>query len=99
MNRAMSGVAVVALVVGALLGFLGSLGSVPWSGSRQSELKEALERSTRLERQMNDLRAENDRIGAELKGEQARAQTIVGDLRREKEMNMRLHMLVSEGKK
>jgi hypothetical protein len=96
MNKAMSGVAVVALVLGALLGYLGT---IPWSGSRQGELNDAREKSTRLERQVSDLRAENDRIGAELTGERARAQTIAADLRREKEMNMRLHMLVSDGKK
>ena len=97
MNRTMiMGVAAVALVLGALLGYLG-----PgfWSDSRQGELKDALEKSTRLERQVTDLRAENDRLAAELKGEQARAQTIASDLQREKEMNMRLHTLVSEGKK
>jgi len=83
MNRAlMIGVAAVALVLGALLGYLGS---GPWSDSRQGELKEALEKSTRLERQVTDLRAENDRIAA--------------DLQREKEMSRRLQMLVSEGKK
>ena len=97
MNRAMMiGVAAVALVLGALLGYLGS---GPWPGSRQGELKDALEKSTRLEGQLHDLRAENDRIAAELKGEQARAQTIAADLQREKQTNMRLQMLVSEGKK
>ena len=59
----MGGVAVIALVLGALLGFLGS---ARWSGSRQGELNNALEKSTSLERQVKDLRAENDRIGAEL---------------------------------
>jgi hypothetical protein len=92
----MSGVAVVALVLGALLGFLGS---ARWSGSRQGELNTALEKSTSLERQVKDLRAENDRIGAELQGERARGQTIAEDLRREKEINMRLQTLVSDGKK
>jgi hypothetical protein len=96
MNRAIVGVAVVALVVGALLGYLGS---GLWSGSRQGELKDALDKSARLERQVNDLRAENDRIAGELKGEQARAQTIAADLQREKETNMRLSALVGQGKK
>jgi hypothetical protein len=92
----MSGVAVVALVLGALLGFLGS---AHWSRSRQGELNGALEKSTSLERQVKDLRAENDRIGAELQGERARGQTIAADLQREKETNMRLQLLVSGGKK
>jgi hypothetical protein len=92
----MSGVAVIALVLGVLLGFLGS---ARWSGSRQGELNNALEKSTSLERQVKDLRAENDRIGAELQGERARGQTIAADLRREKEINMRLQTLVSDGKK
>jgi hypothetical protein len=92
----MSGVAVIALVLGALLGFLGA---AHWSRSRQGELNDALEKSTSLERQVKDLRAENDRIGAELQGERARGQTIAADLQREKETNMRLQMLVSGGKK
>ena len=96
MNRALVGVAVVALVLGALLGFLGS---GLWSGSRQRELNDALEKSTLLERQVKDLSAENGRIATELKGEQARGQMMADDLRREKEMNARLHMLVSDGKK
>ena len=96
MNRAVIGVAVVALVLGTLLGYLGS---GLWPDSKQVELKDAQEKSARLERQGNDLRAENDRIAAELKGEQARAQTIAADLQREKETSRRLQMLVSEGKK
>jgi len=97
MNRGMTiGIAVVALVLGALLGYLGS-GLL--SGSRQGDLKDALEKSARLERQVNDLRTENERIAAELKGEQARAQTLAADLQREKETNTRLQMLVSQGKK
>src|SRR5438093_13382133 len=96
MKRAIIGVAVIALVVGALLGFLGS---VPWSGSRQGAVNDALEKSTRLERQVNDLRAENSRIGAELAGAPARAQPMAGDLRRAKEMNTRLQLLVSDGEK
>ena len=96
MNRAMSGVAVVALVLGALFGFLGS---VPWSGSRDRALNDALEKTTRLERQLNELRGENDRIANQLNEERARGQTVAADLRREKEISMRLHMLVSEGRK
>jgi len=96
MNRATIGAAVVALVLGSVLGYLGS---GLWSGSRQNELKDALEKSARFERQANDLRAENDRVAAELKGEHARAQTLAADLQREKETNTRLNALVSEGKK
>jgi hypothetical protein len=47
----------------------------------------------------DDARAEDDRIGAHLKDEQTRGETIAGDLRREKEVNMRLQMLVSDRKK
>lgn len=96
MNRRMTGVAVVVLVIGALLGVLGSR---LWSGSRQEDLNDALEKSARLERELNSLRAENARMSAQVKEEQARAETIADDLRREKEMNMRLHQLVSDGKK
>jgi hypothetical protein len=96
MNRKMTAAAVVSLVIGALFGFVGSL---HWSGSTQGALNEALDKSTRLEREAKSLRAENDRIAAQLKEEQTSAETIAGDLRREKEMNMRLQMLVSDGKK
>jgi len=96
MNKVIIGVAVVALVLGGLVGYLGS---GLWSGSRQGDLKDALEKSARLEREVSGLRAENDRVAADLKGEQARAQTIAADLQREKEMNMRLNALVSQGKK
>ena len=96
MKRAVSGIAVIALVLGALVGFVGSL---PWSRARQDALNDARESTARLERRLNALRAENDRMAAQLKAEHARAQTIAGDLRREREMNMRLHLIVSDGKK
>ncbi len=96
MNRAIVGVAVVALVLGALLGYLGS---GLWPGSKQAQLKDAQEKSARLEREVNGLRAENDRMAADLKGEQARGQTMAADLHREKGTNMRLNALVSAGKK
>ena len=95
MTRTMSGVVVVALVLGGLFGFLGSL---QWD-SRHTTLSDALEKTTRLEREVNALRAENGRIAAQLQAEQVRAHTMAGDLQREKDMNMRLHLIVSDGKK
>jgi hypothetical protein len=93
-NRAISGVAAGALVLGALGGYLGS---IPWSGWRQ--LDDAMEKNARLQQQLEDLRVENDRLGAELKGERTHAATLAGDLHRERDTNMRLQMLLSDGRK
>jgi hypothetical protein len=95
MNRLMLGSAVIALLVG-IAGFLGS----GWRTARlQTELHNAQANSVRFEEQVGELRAQNDRIAAQLKAERARAASTESDLRREKEMNARLHLLVSDGRK
>ena len=96
MSRLTLGTGVVAVVVGVLLGFL-------WwgapSGRLQGRLQEAQANAVRLGQQVDDLRAQNERVEVQLKAERARLLTTEDDLRREKEMNSRLHVLVSQGKK
>lgn len=96
MNRVMLGIGFIALLIGGVGGFLGS----GWrSGGLQAQLQDAQTNAARFEQQVGELRAQNDQIGAQLKAEQARAQSTETDLRREKEMNARLHLLVSNGRK
>ena len=96
MNRIVLGSALIALLVGGLAGFLGSGW---WSGRLQTELRDAQASAASFERQVGELRAQNDQIGAQLKAERVRAQSTETDLQREKEMNARLHLLVSNGRK
>jgi hypothetical protein len=96
MNRIVLGVGLVAALVGVLAGLLGS---GMWSSRLQGQLHEAEARTVRLERQLDELRAENERIGVELTAQRTRVHTTEADLRREQEMNARLHVLVSDGKK
>jgi hypothetical protein len=95
MNRLMVVSGLIALVVG-IAGFLGS----GWrTGKLQTELQDAQSNAVRFEQQVGDLRAEKDQIAAQLKVERTRAESTESDLRREKEMNARLHLIVSEGRK
>ena len=95
MNRLVIVSGFIALVVG-IAGFLGS----GWrAGTLQTQLQDAQASVVRFEQQAGELRAENDRIAAQLQAERTRAQLTETDLRREKEMNARLHLIVSEGRK
>jgi hypothetical protein len=95
MNRLMLASGVIALLVG-IAGFLGS----GWRTSKlQTQLQDAQANAVRFEQQVGELRAENDAMAARLKVEQARADSTATDLLREKAMNERLHLLVSEGRK
>jgi len=95
MNRLMLGSALIALVVG-IAGFLGS----GWRTARlETQLQDAQARAVRFEQQIGDLRAQSDDIAAQLKVERARAASTETDLRREREMNARLHLIVSDGRK
>jgi hypothetical protein len=96
MNKVVLGTAIVAILVGVLVGYLGS---GLWPAGPQRELQEAKASAARLEAQVGELRAEKDRIGAQLEAERARTSTTEADLRREKEMNAQLHLLVSHGRK
>ena len=96
MNRVVLGVGLIALLVGGIAGFIGS----GWrSGRLQAQLQTAQASAARFEREVGELRTQNDQIGAQLKAEQVRTQSTETDLRREKEMNARLHLLVSNGRK
>jgi hypothetical protein len=95
MNRFMVASGVIALLVG-IAGFLGS----SWrTGKLQTQLQDTQANAVRFEQQVGDLRAEKDQIAAQLKAERTRAESTESDLRREKEMNARLHLIVSEGRK
>ena len=95
MNRLMLGSALIALLVG-IAGFFGS----GWRTARlETQLQEAQAKAVRFEQQIGDLRAQSDHVAAQLKIERARAASTETDLRREKEMNARLHLMVSDGRK
>ena len=95
MNRLVLGSGLIALLVG-IAGFLGS----GWrTGQLRTQLQEAQRSAVRFEQQADELRAEKDQIAAQLKAERVRAESTETDLRREREMNARLHLLVSEGRK
>jgi hypothetical protein len=86
----------VAVLVGALAGFL--WWGLP-AGRIESELRDARTSADSLAQQLHESRAENQRLEAQAKGEKARADAAERELRREKELNSRLHMLISKGKK
>jgi uncharacterized protein HemX len=96
MNRIVFIVAVVAVVVGALAGYL-------WWGlpttSLQNELRDVRVKADRLDQQLAELRADQQRLEGQLKAAQSRLEASEQELRGEKEMNARLQMLVSRGKK
>lgn len=96
MNRPQIIVAVVALLIGALAGFL-------WWGlpteRLQGELGQARERAGGLERQIDEARAQARGVAEQLKAAQDRLGQVEGELRTTKEMNARLQRLVSQGTK
>ena len=95
MNRLMLGSGLIALLVG-IAGFLGS----GWrTGQLRTQLQEAQASAVRFEQQAGELRAEKAQIAAQLEVARVRAESTETDLRREREMNARLHLLVSEGRK
>ena len=95
MNRLMAVSGLIALLVG-IAGFLGS----GWrTGKLQGQLQDARANAVRFEQQVGQLSAEKEQMAAQLKAERTRAESTEMDLRREKEMNARLHLIVSEGRK
>lgn len=96
MNRLAVLTAGVAVLVGALGGFL--WWGVP-AGRLESELHDARASADRRAQQLEELRGQSQRLEAQLKAEKAGRETAEGDLQREKELSSRLHMLVSQGKK
>ena len=89
MSRLVTVTALAAALVGVLAGFL--WWGMP-TGHLQTELRSAQSNADRLGEQVGQLSAANEKLGAQLKAVEA-------DLRREKEVNARLHMIVSQGKK
>lgn len=89
MNRLVVATALVAVLVGVLGGFV-------WWGvparRAQSELRDAQSAAERVGQEASELRAQ-------LITEKSRRHTVESDLRTVQEMNSRLHLLVSEGKK
>lgn len=95
MNRLMLGSGLIAVLV-LIAGFLGS----GWRARQlQMQLQDAQANAVRFEQQAGELQAEKDQMAAQLKVERARADVTETDLRREKEMNARLHLIVSHGLK
>jgi hypothetical protein len=86
-------------VIAVLVAIAGVLGSGWRTGRLETQLQDAQANAVRFEQQVGELRAEKEQIAAQLKVERARAHMTETDLRREKEMNARLHLLVSEGLK
>lgn len=70
-----------------------------YSGRLQRELDATQSQARQLVRQVQDLRSENIRVERALAAERARVEETSADLRREKEMNARLHLIVSQGRK
>jgi septal ring factor EnvC (AmiA/AmiB activator) len=87
---------IVAAFVGVLGGFL--WWGVP-TGRLQRELQDLRASSERLSQQIDDLRSRDQQLAAQLQAQKTRLETTERDLRVEKEMNDRLHLLVSQGKK
>ena len=94
MNRLAVLIGIASIAIGAIGGWVGSS-----LYSARAHRTDEDSRSAALERQLNDLRTENDRMVAEMKNNARRLEATEGDLRREQEMNARLHMLVSDGRK
>ena len=96
MNRLAIVLGVVALVIGLSAGYV-------WWGMRtaslQTDLRNATTRADRLEQQLGELRSSNQRLEAQLKTEESKLEALDRDLREQKELNSRLQMLISQGKK
>ena len=96
MNRLAVVIGVVALVIGLSAGYV-------WRGmsttSPNPDLGNATARADRLEQQLGELRSDNQRLDAQLKAEKSRLESLERDLRDQKELNSRLQMVISQGKK
>jgi predicted nucleic acid-binding Zn-ribbon protein len=90
----MAGTALVVILAGAL-----GLWYVWPSPRLRTELQDAQANVLRLGAQVDELRTAKERVEGQLASERARVTATEADLRREKEMNARLHVLMSAGKK
>ena len=89
MNKSLIAVVLAAVMVGVLAGFL--WWGVP-TGRLKADLQELRASTDRLSQQMDDLRRHDQEVATRLEATER-------DLRAEREMNSRLHLLVSQGKK
>jgi outer membrane murein-binding lipoprotein Lpp len=96
MNKLVVLASVVAALVGVLAGFL-------WWGlptrRLETELRDARASADGLGQQVDELRTQSQRLETQLEAEKVRVQHAERELRSEKEISSRLHMLVSERKK
>jgi uncharacterized protein YlxW (UPF0749 family) len=96
MSKSMIAVILVAVMVGILGGFL-------WWGvptrRLQTELRDVRASADRLSQQMDDLQKRDRDLATQLNVQKARLETTERDLRTERAMNSRLHLLVSQGQK
>ena len=96
MSRLLVVIAIVAILVGALVGFL--WWGLP-SNRLQADLRGVQANADRMGQQLDELRAQRDRLEAEVKTEKTQREAAEGDLRREQEKTSRLQGLISQGKK
>jgi len=96
MNKSMMAVVLVAVMVGILGGFI--WWGVP-TGRLKTDLQELHARADRLSQQLEDLSKRDQELAAQLSVQKTRLEATERDLRVEREMNSRLHLLVSRGKK
>jgi len=96
MSRSLVVVTLVAVVLGVLVGFL-------WWGVPtrriQDELAQVRASADRLSQQMEALQQRERDLSAQLALQKTHLETAERDLKAEREMNSRLHLLVSQGKK
>ena len=96
MSKSMIAVVLVAVMVGVLGGFF--WWGVP-TGRLKTNLQDVRASADRLSQQLDDLRKHDQELTAQLNLLKTRLETTERDLRVEREMNSRLHLLVSQGKK
>lgn len=91
---------VVFLVAAALVGLLA--GFLRWglpAGRLNAELQDARAAAERLSQELADMRTREQQLAARLQTQETRLESTQRDLRAEKEMNSRLHLLVGKGQK
>ncbi len=92
MNRMVTIVGVVGLVLGLVVGYL-------WWGAARRPPAPGAEARAQLERQLDDAQARSRKAQEELRALRERLQTVEADLARERQQRARLEMIVSEGRK
>lgn len=96
MSRLVIAIALIGVLVGALGGFV-------WWGlpatRMRAELRDARTSAEQLAGEAGEALAQNQRLQTQLRSVQTQLQGVENDLRHEKAISSRLHLLVSEGKK